>query len=141
RIAPATAPPITFFLPAFGSSPTTLVFSSEASGVTSPDTSYVLSLITIERTRKAICALSALEPAVTDATSNTMVAPAGSVAPFEPVTALFTIATNLSPAKLVFVHTRLPLVSETLVPEPNSFGAAAGSAGATAAAVGDGCRT
>ena len=48
-IAPAIAPPITFFLSAFGSAFADLRLLSAAIGVTVASTWYVLSFTTIER--------------------------------------------------------------------------------------------
>src|SRR5262245_57767791 len=81
--------------------------------------------------RKLICGLSVSVP-VAEATSITAVAPAGIVAPFVPVTGLFSVATNLSPGSAV-AQTFDPLVSAKPVPVPISALAGAGAA-ATAGA-------
>src|SRR2546426_794693 len=131
---------MTFFLSAFGSTFSTLVFTIVASGTASADTLYVLSLITTARTRKLIVGLSVPWP-LTDATSSTTFAPAGIDAPLEPVIALFTVATIFSPGSAL-VQILDPLVAPKPVPEPMdaTAGAAAGAgAGAIATGCGTGC--
>src|SRR4051812_7678531 len=65
-------------------------------------------------------AFSGLSPGFTDATSSTTVDPAGSVAPFEPITGALNVATSLSPGWLELVQTRAPDAMVSAVPAPIS---------------------
>src|SRR5262245_66590242 len=128
-MAPAIAPPMTFFLSAFGSEPCTFVRSSADVGSASADTVYVLSLTTIDRTRNVICAFSALSPDCTDATSSTTVDPTGSSAPCEPMIGSSSVAASLSPT-MFDVQIFDVLVSAAELPLAISPRAGAGAAAA-----------
>src|SRR5688500_5212882 len=94
------------------------------------------------RTRKTICASPPSVPGVTDATSTTARVPAGIVAPLVPVTDSVSVATNLSPTRLL-VQTRDPTDSDIAVPAAIMLrGAGAGAGvGSGAGTDGSGART
>src|SRR5262245_13435371 len=141
-MAPAIAPPMTFFLSAFGSEPCTFVRSSADVGSASADTLYVLSFTTIDRTRNVICAFSALSPDCTDATSSTTVDPAGSSAPREPVIGASSVAASLSPTMFDVVQIFDVLVTSAELRLEVSPRAGAGAAATTCGVVtGAGCET
>src|SRR5688572_19044408 len=94
------------------------------------------------RTRKTIRGSLPSVAGVTDATSMTARVPAGIVAPFDPITGSVSVATNLSPARLL-VHTREPTVNDIAVPAAiilrgagDGIGAGAGSGTRSGAGVG-----
>src|SRR5918992_5212049 len=116
-MAPATAPPITFF----ASSPRvdSRAPCSVSTFVIDASIGYVFPSKRTDCTRSPRRAGSlTLSDRSTDVTCTTAVAPAGMTAPFEPCTALVTVAVKRSPGLCVFVQTRSPDRNEIVVPAP-----------------------
>src|SRR5687767_1529894 len=90
-------------------------FSRLSCGIASP-TGFTAPLsVDIVRTRKTICGSRPSVAGVMDATSITARVPAGIDAPFEPTTGSLSVATNLSPTRLL-VQTRDPIERDIAVP-------------------------
>src|SRR5258708_13380581 len=114
-MAPTTAPPTTFCTSFFFGSWRTRSMSAWA---TDAVTGYVWPAYEAERTASAMRILSlTFSLRFRVVTSRLTVAPAGIVAPLDPVTGLATVAVKLCPTVYVLVHTRALERSASVVPE------------------------